>query len=72
MKRAGGRGIIEVSIHFISDDGLLYSRQVLERREEDMAPGWATDIFDEVAEFGAQGNENLILILNRLCATRVS
>lgn len=37
-----------------------------------MAPRWTTDIFNEVAELGAQGNQDLILVLNRLCATSVS
>lgn len=31
-----------------------------------MAPRWTADIFNEVAELGAQGNENLVFILNRL------
>ena len=35
-----------------------------------MSPRWAADIFDKVAELGAQGNEDLVLVLNRLCATK--
>jgi len=35
-----------------------------------MPPRWAADIFDEIAELGAQGDEDLVLILNRLCATK--
>jgi hypothetical protein len=37
-----------------------------------MAPRRTADIFDEVAELGAQGNKDLVLILNGLCAKSVS
>jgi len=60
------------STHFVSDDRLLYSCQVLERGEKHMAPRRTADIFNEVAEFGAQGNKDFILILDRLCVTCVS
>ncbi len=58
--------------HFVPDDGLFYGREILERRQQDMAPRRATDILDEATELIAQGDEDLILILDRLCGALVS
>lgn len=35
-----------------------------------MAPLRAADVLDEVAEFLAKGNEDLVLILDRLCSRK--
>lgn len=36
-----------------------------------MAPRRAADVFDEVAKLLAQGNQDLVLVLDRLCITNV-
>jgi hypothetical protein len=53
--------------YLVSHDGLLYSREVLERGEQHMAPLRAADVLDEVAEFLAKGNKDLVLVFDRLC-----
>lgn len=35
-----------------------------------MAPRRASDVFDEVAELFAQGDQDLVLVLDRLCASQ--
>lgn len=54
--------------HLVPDDGLLNGSEVLQRRQQDVTPLRATDILDKVAELLAQRNQDLILVLDRLCS----
>lgn len=42
--------------------------EILEGRQEDVTPLRTADILDEIAQFLAQGNEDLVLIFNGLCS----
>ncbi len=53
--------------YLVSHDGLLDGCEVLERGEQDMAPLRTADVVDKAPELLAQGNKDLILILNGLC-----
>lgn len=56
-----------IETHLVPDDGLLDGSEVLQGREQDVTPLRATDILDKVAELLAQRNQDLILVLDRLC-----
>jgi hypothetical protein len=56
-----------VKAYLVSNDGLLYGGEVLERGEQDVAPRRASNVFDEVAKLFAQSNQDFVLILDRLC-----
>lgn len=58
----------EPCTYLVPHDGLFYSREVLERGEQHMTRLRTADILDEVAELLAQGNEDLVLVLDRLCS----
>jgi len=53
--------------YLVPHNRLLDGREVPERGEQDMAPLRTADIVDKVPELLAQGHENLILVLDRLC-----
>lgn len=57
--------------YLVSNDGLLYGGEVLERGEQDVAPRRASNVFDEVAKLLAQSNQDFVLILDRLCDENV-
>lgn len=56
-----------IETHLVPDDGLLDGSEVLQGRQQDVTPLRATDILDKVAELLAQRNQDLILVLDRLC-----
>lgn len=56
-----------VKAYLVSNDGLLYGGEVLERREQDVTPRRASDVFDKVSKLLAQSNQDFVLILDRLC-----
>jgi hypothetical protein len=60
-----------VKAYLVSNDGLLYGGEVLERGEQDVTPRRASNVFDEVAKLLAQSNQDLVLILDRLCDENV-
>jgi hypothetical protein len=53
--------------HLVPDDRLLDRSEVLEGGQQDVAPLRAADILDKVAKLLAQRNQDLILVLDRLC-----
>lgn len=53
--------------HLVPHHGLLDGGEVFQRRQKHMAPLRATDVFDEVAKLLAQGNKDLVLVLDGLC-----
>lgn len=57
---------VDVS-YLVTNDGLFYRGEVLERGEKDVTPLRTSHVFDEAAELFAQGDQDFILILNRLC-----
>lgn len=57
--------------YLVSHNRLLYGCEVLERGEQDMAPLRAADVVDKAPKLLAQGNEDLVLILDRLCSRGV-
>ena len=57
--------------YLVPHDGLLDGGEVLERGEQDMAPLRTADIVDKAPELLAQGNEDLVLILDGLCSRAV-
>jgi hypothetical protein len=58
---------VQPRAYLVSHNGLLYGCEVLERGEQDMAPLGAADVVDEAPELLAQGNEDLVLVLDGLC-----
>jgi hypothetical protein len=54
--------------YLVSHDGLLDGGEVLERGEQDVAPLRPADVVDEAPELLAQGNEDLVLILDGFCS----
>lgn len=52
------------SSYLVSDNGLLDSSQVLKGREQDMSPLRSANILDKVTQLFAEGNKNLILVLD--------
>lgn len=66
QKPESGRAVA-IETHLVPDDGLLDGSEVLQGREQDVTPLRATDILDKVAELLAQRNQDLILVLDRLC-----
>lgn len=61
----------QVRAYLVSNDGLLYGGEVLERGEQDVAPGRTSNVFDEVAKLLAQGNQDFVLVLDGLCNRNV-
>jgi hypothetical protein len=59
--------LLQPRAYLIPHDGLLYSREVLERGEQDVTALRTADVIDETPQFLAQRDQNLILILNGLC-----
>jgi hypothetical protein len=59
---------IVLKTHLITDDGLLDSSEVLEGRKENVTPLRAANILGEAAELLAQGNKDLVLILDGFCS----
>lgn len=53
--------------YLVSHDWLLDGGQVFERRQQDVAPLRPPDVLDEAAELLAQGDQDLVFILDRLC-----
>ena len=72
MGRGEASESLERSSYLITNDWLFYGCEILEGREEDVAPLRAADVLDEAAEFLAQGDENFVFVLNRLCMRGVS
>jgi hypothetical protein len=56
--------------HLVSHDGLLDGGEVLKGREEHVAPLSSSDILYEAAELLAQGDQDLVLILDRFIKKR--
>ena len=54
--------------YLVPHDGLLDGGEVLERGEQDMAPLRTADIVDKAPKLLAQGDEDLVLILDGLCS----
>jgi len=57
-------------LYLIPHNGLLYSREVFEGRQEDMTPLRPANILDELAEFFAQSDKDFVLILDGLYIAR--
>lgn len=53
--------------YLVADDGLLDGGEVLEGGEDNMSPLGAADVLGEAAELLAQGDEDLVLILDGFC-----
>lgn len=53
--------------YLVTDDGLLYRGEVLERGQQNMTPLRTSDVFDEATELLAQRNQDLVFILDGLC-----
>lgn len=51
--------------NLFSHQRFLDSCEVLERRQENMAPLWTSDIFHEVTKFLAQSCKNFIFVFDR-------
>ena len=51
----------------VPNHGLLDGGQILERRQQDVAPLGPANVVDEGAQFLAQGDEHLVLVLDRFC-----
>lgn len=62
---------VKSKAYLVSNDGLLYGGEVLERGEQDVAPRRAPNVFDEVAKLLAQSNQDFVLVLDRLCDKNV-
>jgi len=45
--------MVRIGAHLVSHDGLLYSREVFEGRQENMAPCRSADILDEASQLFA-------------------
>jgi hypothetical protein len=54
-------------MYLVSNGGLFDGCEVLERRQENVAPLRSSDVFDEVTEFFAEGDEHFVLVLDRFC-----
>jgi hypothetical protein len=54
--------------YLVPDGGLLYGCQIFQGREEYMSPLRTANVLDEGSEFTTQGDENFVLIFNRLCS----
>lgn len=54
--------------YLISDEGFFDGSQILERGKQDMAILGTANEFDEVAELFSKSRENLVFVLDRVCA----
>lgn len=52
--------------YLVAHDGLLNGGQVFQGREQDMPPLRAAHVVDEVAELLTKGDQDLVLVLDRL------
>lgn len=66
--RSPERFLRHASPYLVSHDGLLYSREVFEGRQQDMSPLCSADVLNKCTKFFAEGYQDLIFVLNALCA----
>ena len=57
--------------YLVADDGLFDGGEVLKRGKNDVSPGWATNVLSEATKLLTQGDQNFILIFDRLCKARL-
>lgn len=59
---------VAIGTDLVPHHWLLDGGEVLQGRQEDVTPLRTADVLDEVAQLLAQGNEDLVLVFDRLCS----